>query len=809
MDGYLQHLLLDRLSLAEDLPEAAVDLILAACEGPEELRKALGGESAKRSVETVQPELAPSPPGAYLRSIAVQGFRGIGPQARLELDPGPGLTLVVGRNGSGKSSFAEALELVMTGENSRWANRTKVWSEGWQNLHADGETVVEAELHVDGQPGLLKLCRRWARDARLDPGRCDGMPDGWAAALSRYRPFLSYNELGSMFDELRTMYDALAAILGLEDIDDLQKALREVRLDRERAVKALRGVVKDMIERHEVIADDRVAVVVRALRERPPDLAAIEHALEGTGEEGDPHHELAGLREIASLQVPDEEAVAGAFAALDEARAAVERMEGTDAAHAASLVALLETALRHDEAHREEDCPVCGTAGVIDDRWRARTAKEVGRLAADARAVEHAQAEVTRAERRVADLLAPAPPRAVTADARDLGLSPQKLESAWEQWAQARTQLDDPDCEALVRAAIEGVEVAARSLAGAAAAELDRREDVWRPVARELGEFLPAAQRTLATADALDALKAAEAWVRATAADLQAQRLAPIADAARENWAALRQESNVSLDGFHLRKSGNTRSAEVDVKVDGSEASAFGVMSQGELHALAVSVFLPRAAMAESPFRFLVIDDPVQSMDPAKVDGLARVLEGAAKDRQVIVFTHDERLPEAVRRLNVEAAVLEVTRRPRSIVQVRRSHDPVRRSIEDARALLREERLPAEVARRVVPGFCRQALEHACITAVRRRRLVRGEAHADVEGLLDRATTLYTFLALALFDDPKRTGDVLTTVNNRWGTARGDLIKAVNKGAHGALDVQLELFVDEAARFAVDVAKLP
>jgi wobble nucleotide-excising tRNase len=51
------------------------------------------------------------------------------------------------------------------------------------------------------------------------------------------------------------------------------------------------------------------------------------------------------------------------------------------------------------------------------------------------------------------------------------------------------------------------------------------------------------------------------------------------------------------------------------VTVDGVEGAALGVMSQGELHAMALSLFLPRATLPESPFRFVVIDDPVQSMD--------------------------------------------------------------------------------------------------------------------------------------------------------------------------------------------------
>ena len=46
------------------------------------------------------------------------------------------------------------------------------------------------------------------------------------------------------------------------------------------------------------------------------------------------------------------------------------------------------------------------------------------------------------------------------------------------------------------------------------------------------------------------------------------------------------------------------RRLSLDVKVDGEDGSALGVMSQGELNCLALSLFLPRASMPESPFRF-------------------------------------------------------------------------------------------------------------------------------------------------------------------------------------------------------------
>jgi hypothetical protein len=223
---------------------------------------------------------------------------------------------------------------------------------------------------------------------------------------------------------------------------------------------------------------------------------------------------------------------------------------------------------------------------------------------------------------------------------------------------------------------------------------------------------------------------------------------------------------------------------DLHVQVDGVEGAALGVMSQGELHCLALSLFIPRATLPESPFRFIVIDDPVQSMDPARVDGLAHVLEAAAKDRQVIVFTHDDRLPEAVRRLGIDARTVEVTRREGSIVQLRVGRDPVSRNIEDAIAVAKTDGLAAAAARRVIPGLCRVAIEAACTEAVRRRRLARGERHADVEDLLAGCAGTKTFVSLALFDDPQKAGDVLPRLNKE-SRDYADVYRLCNEGAHG------------------------
>ena len=812
MDPVLESMVFERLA-ESDLDERAQDLVLAACGGAEELEQVVGGAAAERPAETEQLGLQTRDLGVYLSSVTVGGFRGIGPPVGLEVTPGPGLTLVAGRNGSGKSSFAEGLELLLTGANSRWLGRTKVWTEGWRNLHAGDAPALEARLQVEGEAGTTVLLRKWSAGDGLADGTVkvtDGAGAdstlealGWTQAVARYRPFLSFNELGQMFDKLATMYDALSAILGLEDVDALGSRLRDARLARDRLVKASRDEATGLRAALATVDDERAAAVLAAM-DHPVDLDAIELELEGLGEAA--AGDLGVLRSLAALTIPGVEELDERLAALVAAAAELETVAATDAGRARGLAQLLGAALDHHGRHAFEDCPVCGAEGVIGAGWAPQASAEILRLGQEASAADAAVRAEREARDRVTDLVGPQPPPAVAA-ARELGLDAGPVEQAWSRWREERDRLEDPSSHTRLRETVGLLAAAVTTLREAAAAELDRREDAWRPVGRRVAAWVPGARAAAAADIARKQLKAAEDWVKATAADLQAARLAPIADAAKANWELLRRESNVSLEGFALRRSGNTKLAEVDVRVDGSDASAFGVMSQGELHALAVSVFLPRATLPESPFRFVVIDDPVQSMDPAKVDGLARALARAAETRQVIVFTHDERLPEAARRLGLDATKLEVTRHPGSVVEVRTALDPVERYLEDARALVRSDGVPAEVVDRVVPGFCRHAIEAACTTVVRRRRIGRGDPHAAVEAELQKATTLYVFLSLALFDDPGRGSDVLTAVNNRFGKGAGDAVRAVNRGVHEHLGVDPRDLVRDAGTFARRLAE--
>ena len=224
-------------------------------------------------------------------------------------------------------------------------------------------------------------------------------------------------------------------------------------------------------------------------------------------------------------------------------------------------------------------------------------------------------------------------------------------------------------------------------------------------------------------------------------------------------------------------------------------------MSQGELHALGLALFLPRATAAESPFGFVIIDDPVQSMDPAKVDGLARVLSSAAASRQVVVFTHDDRLPAALRQLQLPATVWAVTRRERSVVSLKKVNDPVSRYLDDARALARTEQLPATVRAVAVAGMCRGALEAACVEVVRSRELAAGVPHESVERQLESAAnSVQDIMALALFGSASRAGEVVKRVRELGGEACVRAFWDAKQGVHDPMQGDLRRFVENTER---------
>lgn len=797
----LVELVWERLASDEAVRSEVGELILAAFESDE----ALVGTLAAEPTESL-PEAADEPArhtGMFLQRIMVRGFRGIGPEASLPVVPGPGLTLVMGRNGSGKSSFAEAAELVLTGTSTRWEGRTAAWQEGWRNLHQPEHCRVELDLLTDGQAGGFTVRRHWGADDELDGGRwteqASGQPvrtfdsEAWRRSLQVYRPFLSYSELGSLMDgKPSELHDALHRLLGLDDLTAAQERIVAQRKQRDGEAKEVGRGQRELALRLRGVDDERARAAAELLGHRTVDLTAVAQLALGSDTDVSV---LGQLRALVSLTVPSRQDVERSCA---EARAAVDALAELSTQQSQAddrVLGLLRSALEHYRSCGEGDCPVCGH-GRLDEHWARRAVEQVDVLDDRVAALREGQSRLARAEQAVRDLVTPVPDVLHTADT---GVDTAAARMAWTDWSNAAQVYGPAKLAERITAAHGPIRDALAAVQEEAHAELNRRGEMWAPLARELSTWHDQAHRVQEEAATLDHLRAAEAWLKSAAAHLRDERIKPFAAQSQQVWQRLRQQSNVDLGTVRLAGSATRRHVSLDVTVDDVPGAALAVMSQGELHALGLSLFLPRATVADSPFRFVMIDDPVQAMDPAKVDGLARVLADVAQERQVVVFTHDERLAESVRRMRIDATIYEVHRRENSTVEVRVSSDPVTRYLDDARALAASAEMPEELRNELVATCCRTALEAASHRKVRAAWLAQGDDHAEVEARLANAQKTHQKVALAVFSEPGRESELLARLN-REGRWAADTLQACKQGAHRAIKGDLRELINNTER---------
>jgi hypothetical protein len=574
MDDVLLGIVLQRLK-ESPLEEQATDLLLAAFESAESLSAQLSGEVAARPSGDRAVATLPEPAGAYLRSLTVSGFRGIGKPATLSLQPGPGLTVVVGRNGSGKFSFAEALEVLLTGELRRWEKLSAVWRQGWRNMRQPDHAEITAEFLVqDVGPAVVQ--RTWPDGAdftgssvfaQVAGEKRAGLERlGWSVALADHRPFLAHSELEAFFGSPAGLYELLASVLGLEDLTSAATRLAQARLTRDSAFKAVKKSLTALLVLLEDAGDERAGACLTALSGKTWDLAAARRAATGVQVAAD-GGELDRLRRLAQLTTPAEDGVQDAAAALRDAASGLDALAGSPAGRAWALAGLVTAALQRHEAHGDGDCPVCGRSGALTGQWRQATEQEVARLGDEARAAEAAERAGAEARRRAVTLLQPAPPVLSEEPPMDLG----PAQAAWLSWA------GPPDAGAVPAAAglrdladhlgqaLPLLAREVRALSDQAAARHAEREDAWAPVAAAVSSWCSQAEAAQVGLAPVASIKAAETWLKGATDEIRNERLAPLAKQAKSIWAMLRQESNVDLGAIRLARSSTSRHVELDV----------------------------------------------------------------------------------------------------------------------------------------------------------------------------------------------------------------------------------------------------
>lgn len=782
-----------RLQSDADLSDATRALVSAALTASETLEHCLAqlpGDITMTAAAAQEPAVS-GDGQVFLSRISVSGLRGIADRVDLKLTPRNGLVVVAGRNGSGKSSIAEGAEIALTGRSFR-TESTTWWKDGLKNLHHSEAPSTEIAVLVDGVGEVTLTASLSAeqlpalREAIVVASNAvfDLASHGWDDAVGRYRPVLTHTELSDLANSKpKDLFDAIHNIVGLDRLTAADGLLTSAVTDHSRAPKLADAQRKSLTPTLAASGDPRARELEAALKPSKLDLPLARSILAGKAGAGATRRDT--LAQWSTIDAPSPQRAAELVAALADAIGRHSTASAGASGRASQLAHILETVLTHRE-HEEDLCPVCGK-GVLDEAWRHNAQERIDEAHSSSTAVRAAAVEVREARRAIHTFVKPLPSTLTGSAVNDVDAN--AAAAAWVAMTTlAITSEDHPDRDQKVRNELENAvrktSEAVASLREAATSALDEEDTTWTPIAEQADATVTALEAARDERVRVTELTAARTWFRTMLGALRTERVRQFKEQATSIWADLRQDSNVTLDNITLESATTRRHVELDLAVDGTRASQ-SVLSQGELAALGLALFLPRSTAPDSPFRFVIVDDPVQSMDPTKVDGLAQVLHKIAEERQVVVFTHDERLLSSLRRLGLPTTAYSVERGRQSAVHLRLVTDAADQYLRDADALAKDSTLPADLIAIAVSGACRDAVETVAAEVAHARLIAAGVGMNDADAMVEHAQTgTKKLLALAILGDANKVGRPLDIALRNLSATAANAVADVVETVH-------------------------
>lgn len=657
--------------------------------------------------------------------MRVEAFRGF--RDRREFDLSASAVIVTGPNGTGKTSFFDALQWCLLGTIQRLEDlRARRTVEHIVNQYRiSGRAVVEIDMVVNARAFTIRRTGNHTGNTLEfnESGAATRFGDEAEAALgealapgSDFTLEMALTTSGLMQqDVMRAVLEAkpadryrhLSTVLGLGGLEDFEEATRE--LSREAANRAdFARSERDAATTALVAARERLASSQQRL-DTLPQLETLRLEILALLQNGPaavtteiPEASLSSIEACQSVlstlasTIDQIEDLSSRWSKAENLKAAlgVEPIEDQFASHVAareaarSEIAERRTLLQAADAQfssaqsASEDlarlaalvipmlahaCPVCGQE--IDP---AHVEAELRDRAASTDTMLALRAEIDA--RRAA--LQSAEAAALDAEAALAELGRQRAE--WSAYARAEAEASHSFARLIsstsseIRLGSERPEDLARS----AGPILEHLRNVRRRLLEYLNALEQGADRGAvdrATSEIFSLTEALELRERRLAEEAQrAQALKSLADNAVEARVEVTQErfqavqpvvANIfsrldphptfktiefELDTYYRR---GTTSAVVTDLVEGVSADPLVIFSTSQANIAALSYFLAMGLSAgERNLPFVLLDDPVQSMDDINVLGFADLCRHLRTDRQLIISTHERRFARLLER---------------------------------------------------------------------------------------------------------------------------------------------------------------
>ncbi len=648
------------------------------------------------------------------RSLSVEGFRGF--RDKREFPLAASAVIISGSNGTGKTSFFDALQWLLIGRLPRLESlKTRQTDEYVVNQYRlPGPAVVEAEVALDGRSVRLRRSGN-ARESLLEWEADDGEIVRGSDADRLLDEALSPSSTVTLEsavltagllqqDIMRSVLEAKASerfevlnrLLGLDVLEDFESAVRQWTKESANALAEARlGEAQARARREQT--DLRLAAIEAELEARP----SIEVARQQVTD-------VVGQQAVFSIQLPQHltvDVVAQGVAEARLARSVVreflfeletmtaerERLQpvaegGLDAAEAVVRDTTEAVALR------QRDFELANRA-VVDAEQRSEQLSQLAALAipllgetCPVCGLEISPSEVAQSLRQRArdtgDLLA-LRDAAGRADAlvREAHEQQQQAESGHAVLDARRTQIiqlaerEQSAFESL-RAGL-GRLTAIRLEVGETPREDDRTLKQIVPALEEVGQALERLLTALQLAPSADERGRLQADL-ATLKEVEATRRSRTEELAlRQSEAKSLQDATVNarvavgsrrvealrplisdiysrldphpaftiLDLEHdVYRARGTMTAVAKDPATGRSANPVLVFSSSQANIAALSYFLALGWTAgESGLPFVLLDDPLQSLDDVNVLGFSDLCRFIRVDRQLVISTHERR----------------------------------------------------------------------------------------------------------------------------------------------------------------------